>query len=93
MFIMDGILEFTNVAQNRGRGRLAGALDAAGTPFTLVFGSYCGYALLHGHGALGYVCILPIMCVDFFDGVLFTRLAAKIRTNDNHTDQDPDSAG
>lgn len=79
MVVKDAVATFLTVAEARGRAGLSGVLNALGTPANLVFYSYGGAEMVHGHGVWGWLGIAPIMCVDLFDGWAFTRLSRRIR--------------
>lgn len=80
MVIKDAVATFLVVAEARGRAHLAGLLNALGTPVSVIFFSaYGATALVHGHGWLGWLGLLPIMCCDYIDGSVFTALASKMK--------------
>lgn len=76
----DLISTLLTVAETRGRENLAGSLDPIGTAARMIFYSYDGANLLHGHGAWGWAFMLPIFFVDFFTTKYATRWSKRIRS-------------
>lgn len=61
------------IAEAKGRALAAGMLDPAGTIARLVFYSYSGDSLLHGHGAAGWLAFAPVLFIDFATTTASTR--------------------
>lgn len=79
MAVSDVVTTLITVAEARGQDNLAGALDPVGTAARMIFYSYSGVTLLHGHGWHGILAVLPIFAVDFFTTKYTTRWARRIR--------------
>lgn len=86
MAVSDTVSTLLTVAEARGSENLAGVLDPLGTAARMVFYSYDGVTLLHGHGAWGLVAMLPIFCVDFFTTKYSTRFSKRIKAKAEGTD-------
>lgn len=81
MVAKDATGTFLVIAEARGRAHLSGVINALGTPATVVFYSFGGTALVHGHGIAGWLGLLPIMVVDYIDGLVFTSLGKRIQSD------------
>lgn len=79
MVAKDFVAVFLTIAEARGRAGLSGVLNMAGTPANVVFYSYGGVEMVHGHGIAGWLALLPVMGVDLIDGYVFTRLGNRIQ--------------
>lgn len=80
MVAKDAIATFLVVAEAKGKAHLAGLLNALGTPASIIFFSaYGATALVHGHGWLGWLGLLPIMACDYFGVSVWTRLATRLK--------------
>lgn len=82
MFVSDLVSTLLTVAEAKGSENLAGALDPFGTVARLVFYSYDGSNILHGHGAAGVAAICPIFVVDFFTTKYSTRFSKRIKARE-----------
>lgn len=78
MVLKDFVATFLTIAEARGRAGLSGLLNALGTPANVIFYSFGAVEMVHGHGLLGWLALLPVMGVDLIDGYLFTRLGNRI---------------
>jgi hypothetical protein len=69
------------VAENRGRENLAGLGDV-GSDFwgKFVLAGWSGSTLTHGHGIVGWLCIIPILTTGFFTTKYATRLAKRLKS-------------
>ena len=75
----DAVATFLTIAEARGRAHLSGVLNMLGTPTSVVFYSYGATKMVGGHyGVWGWLGLLPIMCVDYVDGRLFTTWGRRI---------------
>jgi hypothetical protein len=80
MVAKDATGTFLVIAEARGRAHFSGIINALGTTATVVFYSYGATALVHGHGLAGWLGLLPIMIVDYLDGLVFTTIGRRIKT-------------
>jgi len=81
MAVSDAVTTALTVAEARGRDNLAGALDPVGTVARLIFYSYDGANILHGHGLWGWAFTAPIFAVDFFTTKYATRWSRRIKAD------------
>ena len=88
MIVKDLVSVFSVVAQARGNERLAGALNPFGTVASIMFYSVGTLGLVHGHGIAGYLCLIPVLIVDYVDGRFFTAVSRSIQS-----DETSESAG
>ncbi len=79
MIAKDAITTFLTIANARGRANLAGILNALGTPASVIFYSFGATAMVNGHGAIGWLGLLPVMCIDYLDGRIFTTLGRRMK--------------
>lgn len=86
MIVKDAVGVFSVVAEARGNERLAGALNPLGTIASILFYSVGALGLVHGHGWLGYLCLLPVLCVDYIDGRFFTAVGRYIESDEHSKD-------
>ena len=80
MVAKDAVSTFLTIAEARGRAHLSGVLNALGTPATVVFYSYGAVEMIH-HGLPGWLGLLPVMCVDYIDGRVFTAWGRRIASS------------
>jgi hypothetical protein len=83
MIVKDAVGVFSVAAEAKGNERLAGALNPLGTVASILFYSVGAMGLVHGHGALGYVCLIPVLIVDYIDGRFFTAVSRYIQSDES----------
>jgi hypothetical protein len=86
MVIKDLVGVFGVAAEAKGNERLAGALNPLGTIASIIFYSVGALGLVHGHGAWGYVCLIPVLIVDYIDGRFFTAVSRYIKSDESNGD-------
>jgi hypothetical protein len=84
MVIKDLVGVFGVAAEAKGNERLAGALNPLGTIASIIFYSVGALGLVHGHGAWGYVCLIPVLIVDYIDGRFFTAVSRYIQSDESN---------
>ncbi len=69
-----------NVGEARGQEDIAGSGDVGADFFgKFVLAGWCGSTLTHGHGIMGWLCIVPILVTGFFTTKYSTRWARRIK--------------
>jgi hypothetical protein len=83
MIVKDAVGVFSVAAEAKGNERLAGALNPFGTIASILFYSVGALGLVHGHGVLGYFCLIPVLIVDYIDGRFFTAVSRYIQSDES----------
>lgn len=79
MVAKDFVGTFLTVAEARGRANLSGILNALGTPTSVIFMAFGATRMVNGHGWVGWLGLLPVMCVDYVDTRIFTKWANRLK--------------
>ena len=90
MILKDAVGVFLVTAEARGNERLAGILNPFGTLAGIVFYSIGAMGLVHNYGFKGYLGIIPILVVDYFDGRYFTAVGRYIQSDESNKDANLD---
>jgi hypothetical protein len=81
------------VSEAWGRDNLAGIGDVGSDFFgKFVLAGWSGATLTHGHGWLGWVCIIPILVTGFFTTKYATRWMKRVREGNEQHHQNKDTS-
>jgi len=86
MVLKDAVGTFLVVSEARGNERLSGMLNPFGTIASVIFYSVGATDLVHNYGVKGYLGLIPVLIVDYFDGRFFTAVGRYIETDINKED-------
>jgi hypothetical protein len=82
MVLKDAVGVFLVKAEAAGNERLAGIINPFGTIASVLFYSVGATNLTHYYGWKGYLGLIPVLIVDYFDGRYFTAVSRYIQSDE-----------